>query len=121
MAEAPVAGNCYLALISYLPLKHFRAIPNFLRFTTEIRRQLRTTPGLIGYSLDARPFARTFWTLSAWRDQQSLTDFVIQAPHNRIAQKLVPHLGKSQFAQWQVEAGEIPLDWRSAKARITQS
>jgi len=38
MAEAPVAGNRYLALISYLPLKHFRAIPNFFRFTSEIRR-----------------------------------------------------------------------------------
>ena len=121
MAGAPVAGNRYLALISYLPLKHFRAIPNFFLFTSEIRRQLRTAPGLIGYSLDARPFARTFWTLSVWRDQQSLTDFVNQAPHNRIMQKLAPHLGKSQFAQWQVEAGEIPLDWRSAKARITQS
>jgi hypothetical protein len=121
MAEAPVAGDRYLALISYLPLKHFRAIPNFLRFTSEIRRQLRTASGLIGYSLDARPFARTFWTLSVWRDQQSLTDFVNQAPHNRIMQKLAPHLGKSQFAQWQVEAGGIPLDWRSAKARITQS
>jgi len=53
--------------------------------------------------------------------QQSLTDFVNQAPHNRIMLKLAPHLGKSQFAQWQVEAGEIPLDWRSAKQRITQS
>src|SRR5712672_3075340 len=83
MAEAPVAGNRYLALISYLPLKHFRAIPNFFLFTSEIRRQLRTAPGLIGYSLDARPFARTFWTLSVWRDQQSLRDFANQAPHNR--------------------------------------
>jgi hypothetical protein len=53
--------------------------------------------------------------------RQSLTDFVNQAPHNRIMQKLAPHLGKSQCAQWQVEAGEIPLDWRSAKARIAQS
>jgi len=121
MAEAPVAGNRYLALISYLPLKHFRAIPNFFRFTSEIRRQLRTAPGLSGASIGARPFARRFWTLSVWRDQQSLTDFVNQAPHNRIMQELAPHLGKSQFAQWQVEAGEIPLDWRSAKALITQS
>src|SRR5882757_3419850 len=88
MAEAPLAGNRYLALISYLPLKHFRAIPNFFRFTSEIRRQLRVAPGLIGYSLDARPFARTFWTLSVWRDEQSLTDFVNQAPHNRITLKL---------------------------------
>jgi len=121
MAEASVAGNRYLALISYLPLKHFRAIPNFFRFTSEIRRQLRTAPGLIGYSLDARPLARTFWTLSVWRDQQSLSDFVAAVPHSRIMQSLAPHMGKSQFAQWTVESNEIPLDWNTAKARITQS
>src|SRR5258706_9801976 len=90
--ETPTPGTRYLALISYLPLKHFRAIPNFFRFTSEIRRQLRTAPGLIGYSLDARPFARRFWTLSVWHDQQSLTDFVNHAPHNRIMQKLAQHL-----------------------------
>jgi len=121
MAEASVAGNRYLAFISYLPLKHFRAIPNFFRFTSEIRRQLRTAPGLIGYSLDARPLARTFWTLSVWRDQQSLSDFVAAVPHSRIMQSLAPHMGKSQFAQWTVESNEIPLDWNTAKARITQS
>src|SRR5260370_36458937 len=71
MAERPVAGIRYLALVSYLPLKHFRALPKFFRFTFEIQRQLQSTPGLIGYSLDARPFARKFWTLSLWRDQQS--------------------------------------------------
>src|SRR6266478_2733034 len=107
MAEAPLAGNRYLALISYLPLKHFRAVPKFFRLTSEIRRQLQTAPGLIGYSLEARPFSRTFWTLSVWRGQQSLADFVSRAPHNRTMQELAPHHGKSQFAQWQVEEQEI--------------
>ena len=121
MAETPVPGNRYLALISYLPLKHFRAIPKFFRFTSEIRRQLRTAPGLIGYSLEARPFSRKFWTISVWRDEQSLTKFVGTFPHSRVMQVLAPHMGKSQFAQWTVESHEIPLHWTTAKARITQS
>src|SRR5260370_17951594 len=97
MAKAPVAGNRYLALISYLPLKHFRAIPSFFRFTSEIQRQLRTAPGLIGYSLDPRPFARIFWTLSVWPNQQSLTYFVNQAPPTPITQKHTPPLATSQY------------------------
>jgi hypothetical protein len=121
MAETPVAGNSYLALISYLPLKHFRAVPKFFQCTFEIQRQLRTSPGLIGYSLEAQPLARKFWTLSVWSDQQSLMDFVGRVPHSRIMQELAPHLGKSQFVRWTVESQEIPLDWISAKARITQS
>jgi hypothetical protein len=120
MAEKPVAGNRYLALISYLPLKHFRAVLKFFQCTFEIQRQLRTSPGLIGYSLEARPLARKFWTSSVWSDQQSLMDFVSRGPHRRITQELAPHLGKSQFAWWTVESQEIPLDWSSAKARIAQ-
>jgi hypothetical protein len=116
--EIPEPGDRYLAFISYLPLKHFRAVPKLFRFSLETQRQLRTSPGLIGYSLDARPFSRKFWTLSVWRDQQSLMDFVRALPHSRIMQALAPHLGKSQFAQWTVESPEIPLDWNSAKARI---
>jgi hypothetical protein len=111
----------YLALISHLPLKHFRAIPKFFRFSFEIQRQLKTAPGLIGYSLEARPFSLKFWTLSVWRDGQSLRDFVGALPHNRVMRDLAPHMGKSQFAQWAVESQEIPLDWAAAKARITHS
>ncbi|SRR5258707_593190 len=119
--EAPTPGSRYLALISYLPLRHFRAIPKFFRYTFEIQRQLRTSSGLIGYSLDAQPFARKFWTLSVWRDPQALQDFVGVMPHSRTMQHLAPHMGKSQFAQWTVESHEIPLDWNAAKARITQT
>jgi hypothetical protein len=120
-AEPPIPGFRYLALLSYLPLKHYRAIPKFFRFTFEIQRQLRTSPGLIGYSLEAQPFARKFWTLSVWRDQQSLREFVAAMPHGKVMQDLAPHMGRSQFSQWMVEPHEIPLDWKSAKLRITQT
>ncbi len=120
MAERPVAGIRYLALVSYLPLKHFRALPKFFRFTFEIQRQLQSTPGLIGYSLDARPLARKFWTLSVWRDQQSLTNFVGALPHTQVMRDLARHMGKSQFGQWMVESHEIPLDWTAAKARVSK-
>src|SRR6266404_672824 len=107
-AETPIPGSRYLALISYLPLKHFRAVPKFFRYAFEIQRQLRSSPGLVGYSLDARPFARKFWTLSVWCEQQALQHFVGAMPQSRIMQQLTPHMGKSQFAQWTVESHEMP-------------
>ncbi|HEY6130053.1 MAG TPA: hypothetical protein VIW23_17910 [Candidatus Acidoferrum sp.] len=119
--ESPTEGTQYLALISHLPLRNFRALPKFFRFTFETRRQLQTAPGLIGYSLEAKPFARKFWTLSVWRDEQSLRAFVGNQPHSRIMQVLAPHMDKTQFAQWTVEWRQIPLDWKTAKARLTKS
>jgi len=116
---APDSNREYLALLSFLPLKHYRMIPKFLRLTFETQRQLRESKGLIGYSLHARPLRRRFWTLSVWEDQQSLMNFVRQAPHGRIMQVLAPHMGKTQFVQWSLTVKEIPPSWNQAKTRMS--
>jgi hypothetical protein len=114
----PRAEKEYVALLSILPLKHYRTIPRFLWLALETQRQLRGSKGLIGYSLHAQLMRRRFWTLSVWKDQPSLTDFVRRAPHGRIMQTLTPHMGKTQFVQWKVGASDIPLQWDTAKARM---
>src|SRR5215813_1605054 len=93
--STPSSGKQYLALISYLPLRYFRAFPVLFRFLFQIRRQLKTAPGLIGYSLDAKLFSRKFWTLSAWEDQQGLDAFVRHLPHSRAMRDLSPYMGKT--------------------------
>jgi hypothetical protein len=116
--RTPDPGREYLALISFLPLRHFRAVPSFFLYALETQRQLRTAKGLLGYSLDAQPFGRRFWTLSVWEDSPSLMDFVRQLPHFRIMQDLAPHMGKSQFVQWKITAADFPPRWEEAKARL---
>jgi hypothetical protein len=118
-AHAPAEpGRDYFALISYLPLTRFRVLPRFIRFTREVQRQLRSARGLIGYSLDAQPLHKTFWTLSVWEDRQSMMAFVREVPHSRVMQALAPHMGRTQFASWTVREMDLPLDWVSAKARL---
>ena len=112
------AGREYVALLSYLPLRSFWAMPKFIRLALGIQGQLRTAPGLLGYTLYAEPFKKRFWTLSAWEDAQALMNFVHQQPHARAMQDLVPHMGKTQFAQWKVNAADLPLQWADAKARM---
>ena len=119
--SSPAPGRQYLALISYLPLRRLRGLPDLLRFLFQIRRQLKTASGLIGYSLDAKPFSLMFWTLSAWEDQQSLNNFVRQVPHSQAMQAMAPYMGKTKFVQWAVAQTEIPLDWHSAKPRLIQA
>lgn len=116
---APDSNREYLALLSFLPLKHYRMIPKFLWLTFETQRQLRESKGLIGYSLHAQPFRRRFWTLSVWEDRQSLMNFVRQAPHGRIMQVLAPQMGKTQFVQWSVTLKDIPPGWNEAKKRMS--
>jgi hypothetical protein len=108
----------YVALLSFLPLRYYRTIPLFFWLTFQTQRQLRQAKGLIGYSLQAQPLRRQFWTLSAWEDQESLMHFVYQPPHGKIMQMLASHMGKTQFVQWKVKASDIPLNWEAAKARM---
>jgi hypothetical protein len=48
-------GNRELhVLTSTLPLTRYRDVPRFLRVAMQIRKQLATTDGCVGYGLDAR-------------------------------------------------------------------
>lgn len=115
---APADSNReYFALLSYLPLKKYRAIPSFLRFTLRIQKQLRATPGAVGYSLRAKLLSRNFWTLSAWVDEKALMDFVMKIPHEQAMKAMLPHMGPTKFTKWKVAGSALPLRWEEAIER----
>jgi heme-degrading monooxygenase HmoA len=107
-----------LALLSYLPLKTYRVIPAFIRYSRETQRQLETAQGLIGYSLQAQILARKFWTLSAWEDEAALMSFVHHPPHSEIMDALAPQMGRTAFVRWTVGSAQLPLNWRDAMKRF---
>jgi hypothetical protein len=109
----------YIALLSYLPLKRYRAIPRFLQFSFQIQKQLRDTPRVIGYSLRAKLVSRNFWTLSVWENEKALMDFVAKIPHGEAMQTMIPDMGPSKFTQWKVNASALPLRWEEAIKRST--
>ena len=98
----------YPALLSRLPLKTFGAMPKFIRFVFGIRSQLADSEGLIGYSLDAHPLAKEFWTLSVWEDRDSLWRFVQRMPHSRAMSEMLPHMGQTEFFHFEVTGDSVP-------------
>jgi hypothetical protein len=115
---APENGREYLALLSYLPLNKWSAMPRFMKYTLQIRRQLADSDGLIGYSMDANLPSRKFWTLSVWEDEESLMRFVGRNPHGQVMADLIPHMGRTKFVQWRVSGSGIPLNWAQARNRM---
>jgi hypothetical protein len=111
----------YVALLSYLPLNSAWRIPWLVLYSTRIRRQLSTSPGLIGYSLRAQIAAKRFWTLSAWEDASALQAFVAEPPHVAIMKALAPYMGVTRFVRWNVKGSELPLTWDDALRRDTLS
>ena len=110
----------YSALLTYLPLKRWRAIPKFMRYTSQIQRQLADSEGLIGYALDAKVLSRDFWTLSVREDKASSRRFVQQNPHEKVMMDLLPHMGQTAFFPFNVDASSIPPDWEDTKRRMRE-
>ena len=108
----------YLVLASALPLRRFRTTPRFMLLVMQVRRQLAGAPGLVGYSLDARPLARRYWTLSVWEDQDALARFVAANPHATAMTRLRPHMGTTRFTTWQLPGSSLPPRWSDARARL---
>ena len=116
----PEGDGEYRAMLSYLPLNKWRALPKFMRYTYQIRRQLADSEGLIGYSLDANVPGREFWTLSVWQDEESLRRFVQRTPHSRVMMDLLSDMGQTEFFHWDVDGSSIPPNWEEAKRRMRE-
>jgi len=115
--QAPEPQREYLVLLTYLPLKRFLSMRRFGRDAGQIEAQLEATPGLLGYSLRAKPLRRRFWTLSAWTDERALREFVRTEPHGRVMTELPPHMGPTKFFRWTAPGSALPPSWDDALRR----
>jgi 3-phenylpropionate/trans-cinnamate dioxygenase ferredoxin component len=115
---SPESEREYPALLSHLPLATFRATPKFFRFVFTIQHQLANSEGLIGYSLDAHPLAKEYWTLSVWEDRDCLWRFVHRLPHSQAMTDLLPHMGETGFFHFEVKGSSVPPDWKETKRRM---
>lgn len=114
-------GQSYLVMASHLPLNRISATGRFFRAVFAIRKQLRTSDGLIGYTLRARPLRREYWTLSVWTDQQALRGFMRTSPHVQLMSSLKPIMGTTKFVQWEISASDGRPNWESALEHLAAS
>ena len=99
-------GTGYLVMASHLPLKRISATVRFFRGVFAVRKQLATADGLIGYTLRAKPLARDYWTLSVWKDNAALREFMRTAPHVQLMTSLKPLMGPTKFLTWTISASD---------------
>lgn len=118
---SPDPNSDFVALLSYLPLKSYWRMPSFFYHTVQVAKQLASAQGLLGYSVLTRPLSKRFWTLSAWKDDAALRDFVQHPPHVRIMTTIAPHMGQTKFWRWTVKGSQLPLGWDDALRRFADN
>jgi Domain of unknown function (DUF3291) len=114
----PAPDQEYVAILSYLPLKGFWALPQFFYYTRRIQTQLKSARGVVGYSLLAHLVAKRFWTLSVWQDEVSLMNFVHKDPHREAMMTLRRFMGGTHFLRWKIKGSAVPPNWHDAMERF---
>lgn len=114
----PEPDREYLALVTYFLLRSVWRLPKFTRVTLAVRRQLaERPPGLLGYSMTAKP-PRRFWTLSAWESEKDLRTFIRTSPHAKAVVELPRIMSVFDYQRWQAMGRELPPTWPDARRRI---
>jgi hypothetical protein len=89
----PDPEHRYVVSVGIFVLDRHRSIPRFLRNAGPVRRILRRTPGLVGYTLQARFGARTFTEMAAFESAEAMRRFVSRPEHVRATRAMRGHLG----------------------------
>jgi len=105
-------------IASRLPLRSHRHIPRFLGHTWQVQRGLARSPGLVGYSMDARLLGKTFWTVSAWKKRPDLGAFDRSSPHRTAKDAIRPAMLPSTFVLWTCRADALPITWQEVRHRV---
>jgi quinol monooxygenase YgiN len=83
-----------------------------------VRSQLARADGLIGYTLRAKPLARDYWTLSVWKDQEALREFMRTSPHVQVMTSLKPLMEPTKFVYWSIKTADGRPSFSDAMERL---
>jgi len=101
-----------------LRLRSARYLIPFLFYTVLASRQARRSRGNLGSKL-LRDTNRTFWTLTAWQDEDSMRSFMLAGSHRRAMPKLLDRCDEASVTHWKQETSELP-GWDQAHRKLVE-
>lgn len=86
----------------------------FIADTQRVLASLPAQPGLIGWSMRGDPAAGRAWTMSVWRDEESLEDFMLSRIHRDAVRNGRVTLEKVDFRRIEWPTESVPPSWDEA-------
>ena len=113
------ADREYLVLASSIPPKSRRSTWRLFRGASTVRKQLKGTHGVVGFSLLARPLRKQYATLSVWTGEDALAKFAGTDPHRDLMRELTPEMGATKFVRWTIRGAEGRPSWDDTLRRLS--
>jgi len=107
----------YVHAATFLPLKGWRYMIPFQLMTSRVLKQAKQSHGMVHYAVKADFPKKHFWTLSIWKDIDSMRKFVMTESHITAMKKFEEWAGEgSAFVDWTSSSNSI--DWKEAMTRL---
>ncbi len=107
----------FVAGATFLPIGRWRDVIAASRLSSRVERQLKSSPGIVSYSLAVNLVHRHFWTYSLWVDRDAMVTFTRAEPHSVAVRRHEDWAGDGAlFVEW--EAADAKLNWSEAFARL---
>ena len=104
--------------VTRLRLRSVRYLIPFTIYALLSSRQARRSKGNLGLKL-LRDANQTFWTLTAWQDEEAMRSFMMSGSHRRAMPKLLDWCDEASVAHWKQETSELP-SWDQAHRKIVE-
>ena len=105
--------------VTRLRVRSIRFLPFFLLYTYRSLRQVKKSTGFqCGRLLADR--SSTFWTMTAWDDQENMRRFMTTDSHKAAMPRLLDWCDEASVVHWDQAEGALP-SWTEADQRMRAS
>lgn len=105
--------------LTRLRVRSVRFLPAFALDFLRTRNQVKKAPGFQHGSLLADR-SWTFWTMTAWDNQQSMRNYMTTGPHRTAMPHLLDWCDEASVAHWEQLEDELP-SWTEADKRMRET
>jgi heme-degrading monooxygenase HmoA len=85
-----------------------------------VEKALPNQPGLVGYALRREVFGATAWTMTLWKDEESLRAFMRSEIHRNAVQDGLPATIDTRFVRFRRLGSAGPPEWAEAIERLAR-
>lgn len=90
----------------------------FDEYTRKTIESLPMNPGFIGYSVRSRVLGNEVWTMTIWRDEASMEQFVGSPVHRAAMREGLAPVRRARFLRFELETSEVPPRWEDVLRRL---
>jgi heme-degrading monooxygenase HmoA len=119
--NVPPEKNVILA-ISYIEInKSSSELSKFWEHVFLIKNKMSENPGILGVTIRRGIFSNKAWTMTVWKDESFLEDFVEGEKHRLAIQEGKSSMLKSKFYRSTRKYSELPIKWEEAERLVEEN